>query len=191
MEHLRVAGEVTYCAINTNRETKPPVRQAVVCFRTAEAAAHAIRTMRDYPLLGTVLDLRPAGDAASAPVAVLPEPDLTRTALFIRNLPKDTAWWDLKDFFRTVAAVRFCMTFNDRATGEPLGWAVARFASESAALTALRMLRRTPFQGVMLEAQFDTRGQWPQGGGETDGPAGGRRRPPRIAPNRDGPPHPP
>jgi RNA recognition motif-containing protein len=67
-----------------------------------------------------------------------------RTRVFIKNLPRNTEWWGLKDFFKQCGLVKRADPFRDEH-GACKGYGIVEFESEAAALHAINNLNGTLF----------------------------------------------
>lgn len=58
-DHFRVAGEVVFASVSVDRDTGAPKGHGVVQFEDTDGAQKAIKIMRDHPLEGSQLYVRP------------------------------------------------------------------------------------------------------------------------------------
>ncbi|KAG5492635.1 hypothetical protein JKF63_01214 [Porcisia hertigi] len=71
------------------------------------------------------------------------------TVLFVGNLPFQTPWQHVKDYFRNAGKVRYTDLIADR-TGRPKGSALVTMMSVEGADNAIRMFNETDFEGRRL-----------------------------------------
>ncbi|KAG5466799.1 hypothetical protein LSCM1_00976 [Leishmania martiniquensis] len=71
------------------------------------------------------------------------------TILFVGNLPFQTPWQHVKDYFRNAGKVRYTDLIADR-TGRPKGSALVTMMTPEGAENAIRMFNETDFEGRRL-----------------------------------------
>ncbi|CBZ30771.1 putative RNA-binding protein [Leishmania mexicana MHOM/GT/2001/U1103] len=71
------------------------------------------------------------------------------TILFVGNLPFQTPWQHVKDYFRNAGKVRYTDLIADR-TGRPKGSALVTMMTVEGAENAIRMFNETDFEGRRL-----------------------------------------
>ena len=125
-EHFSVAGDVVNVWLATEEGTGEPKGYGIVEYSMAEEARHAIQIMRDHPLEGATLAVRMDLSKATRTRPPPPsQPDKASAAdgrrVFVKNLPANVTWQELKDHANVAGDVAYVWVATDRHTGESKG----------------------------------------------------------------------
>ena len=125
---------------------------ATVKYYHARDAQRATRQFHGVEFQGRILDV--SSGKPSTPASALLNGDDAN--LFVGNLSYETAWQDLKDYFRQCGAVEHVdvMEFPD---GRKRGFGTVKFSSSADANHAIERLNGVEFQGRILEVRKASR----------------------------------
>lgn len=81
--------------------------------------------------------------------------DFRGTRVFVKNIPSQITWQDLKDHFKVAGDVVFASISEDRETGKPKGYGIVQFGTTEDAKKAIRIMRDYPLEGSQLYVRAD------------------------------------
>ena len=182
-DHMRDAGDVQYSKILTDREGRSK-GCGIVEFSTVEGAQDAIEKLTDSELKGRKIFVREdredgkrgGGGARSSssgptPPATTSSSDIIKeestnttttttkaegTQLFIGNLPWETTWQELKDYFAPCGDIQRADVAIGH-DGRKKGFGFVRFATKEEASGAIDKMHGVEFNGRKLEVRLDNK----------------------------------
>ena len=107
--------------------------------------------------------------------------DFQGTRVFVKGIPTESSWQDLKDHFAVAGTVVFASVSVDAMTGESKGVGIVQFETSDMAVNAIRIMRDHPLNGSVLYVREDVQ----------ERRAGGNQQfqnPPSYGNRRDTPP---
>lgn len=81
--------------------------------------------------------------------------DFQGTRVFVKGIPFEASWQDLKDHFAKAGTVVFASISVDPVTGESKGVGIVQFETNDMAQNAIRVMRNHPLQGSTLYVRED------------------------------------
>jgi len=81
--------------------------------------------------------------------------DFRGTRVFVKNIPSQISWQELKDHFKVAGDVVFASVSEDMKTGKPKGHGIVQFATTKDAKQAIRIMRDYPLSGSELYVRAD------------------------------------
>ena len=85
--------------------------------------------------------------------------DFSGTRVFVKGIPPESSWQDLKDHFAVAGNVVFASVSVDAHTGQSKGVGLVQFETTDMALNAIKIMRDHPLDGSVLYVREDVQEQ--------------------------------
>ena len=162
-DHFKTIGNVLHADVMLEPGTTRSKGCGLVTFANARDAAAAIQQLHDTELKGRLIFVREdresgnggfgAGNSMGRGPAGMMAPS-EGCRLFVRNLPSETTWMDLKDTFREAGNV-VRTEIAQAPDGSSKGFGTVLMASTREAAKAIQLFNESEYQGKILEVRPD------------------------------------
>ena len=156
-DHFKTIGNVLHADVMLEPGTTRSKGCGLVTFQNARDAATAIAQLHDTELKGRLIFVREDREGSvgalqtRGPVGALPTEGCR---VFVRNLPRETTWMEVKDMFREAGnVVRAEIAATPDGTSK--GFGTVLMASTREAAKAIQLFNESDYSGRVLEVRPD------------------------------------